>query len=245
MQTTFRTKTRGVIAAGMISTSLLGNSAVAQTPATASCDQVGTPVAATPAMDHGDHGGATPAMDMQMGQVEFDLLYIDMMLPHHESIVALAGVALPLLTDARLQEMAQDIIETQTAEQAELRGLRAEWYGSPEPAPMDDAMMAMMMEAMPSTGTADEMMRMMDAGALIGAFCAAENFDLAFIDQTIPHHEMAIVSSESALEQAVHPEIANIAKEVIDAQQAEIDELEMIRAELTGEATPAAWQSST
>ncbi len=239
MNTTFRAKTRGAIVAGVVAVSLLGGiTTTAQTPEAASCDLAGTPVSGMGAMGHGDHGDATPAMDM--AQVEFDQLYIDMMLPHHGSIVALAGVALPLLTDARLQEMAQNIIETQTAEGAELQALRTEWYGSPEPAPMDDAMMAMMMEAMPGTGTADEMMRMMDAGALIGSFCAADNPDLAFIDLTIPHHEMAIVASESALERAVHPEIANIAKEVIDAQQAEIDELELIRAELTGGATPQA-----
>ena len=241
MYITSWTKTRGVLVAGVLAASLLGGVATtAQTPEAASCDLAGTPVSGMASMGHEGHGDATPAMDMQMGQVEFDQLYIDMMLPHHGSIVALAAVALPLLTDARLQEMAQTIIETQTAEQGELQALRTEWYGSSEPAPMDDAMMAMMMEAMPGTGTAGEMMRLMDAGALIGAFCAADNPDLAFIDQTIPHHEMAIVASESALERAVHPEIANIAKEVIDTQQAEIDELELIRAELAGGATPEA-----
>lgn len=240
MHTSLPATLRGLIIAGVFSASMLGVSAVAQTPEASGCDQAGTPVAGMASMDHGD---ATAGMEMQ--QVEFDQLYIDMMLPHHGSIVALAGVALPLLEDPRLQEMAQNIIETQTAEQAELQALRTEWYGSPEPAPMDDAMMAMMMEAMPGTGTAEEMMRMMDAGSLIQAFCTSDNYDLAFIDQTIPHHQMAIDASESALEQAVHPEIATIAQEVIDAQQAEIDELEMIRAELTGGATPAAWQSLT
>ena len=238
MYTTSRTKTRGVLVAGVLAASLLGGFATtAQTPEAAGCDLAGTPVSGMASMGHGN---ATPAMDMNMAQVEFDQMYIDMMLPHHGSIVALAEAALPLLTDERLQEMAQNIIDTQTVEQEELRTLRTEWYGSPEPAPMDDAMMAMMMEAMPGTGTADEMMRMMDAGAQVAEFCAADNYDLAFIDMTIPHHEMAIVSSESALERAVHPEIVTIAREVIDAQQAEIDELEMIRAELTGEATPQA-----
>ncbi len=241
MHTTFRTKSRGVIVAGVLSASLLGGlSTTAQTPEAASCDLAGTPVAGMASMGHGGNGDATPAMDMQMGQVEFDQLYIDMMLPHHGSIVALAGVALPLLEDPRLQEMAQDIIETQTAEQAELQALRTEWYGSPEPAPMDDAMTAMMMEAMPGMGAAQDMMRMMDAGAQIQEFCAADNYDLAFIDLTIPHHQMAIDASESALERAVHPEIAAIAQEVIAAQQAEIDQLELIRAELTGTATPEA-----
>lgn len=242
MHTSSRT-TVGSVIVGVLSVFVLGGSTVAQTPESASCDQAGTPVAATAAMDHGGHGAATPAMGME--QVEFDQLYIDMMLPHHGSIVALAGVALPLLEDPRLQEMALEIVETQTAEQAELQALRNGWYGSPEPAPMDDAMMSMMMEAMPGMGTAEEMMQMMDAEWQIQTFCAADDYDLAFIDQTIPHHQMAIDASEIALEQAVHPEIAAIARNVIATQQAEIDELEIIRAELTGEATPAVWQSST
>jgi len=240
MHTNIRITARGILVAGVFSAFLLGAAAGAQTPETSGCGQAATPAAAMASMDHGD---ATPAM--AMAQVEFDQMYIDMMVPHHESIVALAGVALPLLEDPRLQEIAVTIIETQTAEQVELEALRTEWYGSPEPAPMDDAMMAMMMEAMPGMGTAEEQMRIMDAGWQISAFCAADSYDLAFIDQTIPHHQMAIDASEIAVEQAVHPEIATIAREVIAAQQAEIDELEMIRAELTGEATPEATLEAT
>jgi uncharacterized protein (DUF305 family) len=240
MHTKFRKSARGLIVAGVFSASMMGAYTVAQTPETMGCTEAGTPAAEMNAMDHGsiDSGDATPGMEMQ--QVEFDQMYIDMMLPHHGSIVALAQVAIPLLEDPRLQEIAQNIIDTQTAEQAKLEVLRSEWYGSPEPAPMDDAMMSMMMEAMPGMGAAEEQMQIMDAQWQIQTFCAADNYDLSFIDQVIPHHQMAIDASGFALEQAVHPEIADIAQEVIDAQQAEIDELEMIRTELTGEATPAA-----
>ena len=73
----------------------------------------------------------------------------------------------------------------------------------------------------------------------IEAFCAAEDKDLAFIEQVIPHHQMAIDTSQAALEHAVHPELVTIAEDVIAAQEAEIVELEAIRADLTGEATPA------
>lgn len=225
---------RSVIIAGVLSASLIGTTGFAQTPEVAGCSDVGTPVSSMGSMDHGTMG------DMEMTEAEFDQLYIDMMLPHHGSIVALAEVALPLLEDRRLQEIAQTIIDTQTAEQAELEALRMEWYGSPAPAPMDDAMMSMMMEAMPGMGSAEEQMQIMDAQWQIQTFCAAENYDLQFIDQTIPHHQMAIDSSESAVEQAVHPEIVTIAERVIADQQAEIDELEVIRAELSGDGTPAA-----
>lgn len=225
---------RHFVIAGIFSASLISATGVAQTPDAAGCSDVGTPAASMGAMDHGSMD------DMAMSEVEFDQLYIDMMLPHHGSIVALAEVALPLLEDPRLQEIAQTIIDTQTAEQAELEALRMEWYGSADPAPMDDTMMAMMMEVMPGMGTAEEQMQMMDAQAQIQIFCAAENYDLQFIEQTIAHHHMAIESSMDAVDQAVHPEIATIAERVITDQQAEIEELETIRTDLADAATPAA-----
>lgn len=235
MKTTLRTLTM----TGVLGASLLGGAATAQTPAAPGCGQIGTPAATPGMMNHGSMGGPGMSTPEMMQEVEFDQMYVDMMLPHHESIVVLAEVALPLLEDPRLQEMAQTIIDTQSAEQAELRDLREEWYGSPDPAPMDEMMMDMMMEAMPGMGSAEEQMNIMSAEWQVQTFCASDNYDLAFIEQTIPHHQMAIDSSEIAVEQAVHPELVEIAEEVITAQQAEIEELEAIRADLTGEATPA------
>ncbi len=149
---------------------------------------------AMPAMDHGGHGMAAP---------EFDLAYIDMMLPHHESIIALAEVALPELTDPRLVAMAENIIATQTAENEQMTQLRESWY--PDAA---EVTMAEMMAAMPSMGTdMAHMDEQMSAEWQVQTFCAADNKDLAFIEQAIPHHQMAIDVSEDALAQAVHPEL--------------------------------------
>ena len=188
---------------------------------------MGTPAAAA------DH-------DMAGASVEFDQLYIDMMIPHHASIIALAQAAQDRLTDERLQNIAANIITAQQAEIEELRGYREQWYGSPESMPMDESMMGMMMEMMPGMGDMASMQMQMDPEALVATFCSAEDPDLAFIDLTIPHHEMAILASEAALEQATHDEIRTIAERVIQDQQREIDELSAIRQELTGEATPAA-----
>ncbi len=200
--------------------------------ATWSCATAGTPAAA----GHDDMAMGDD-MEMEMADVEFDQLYIDMMLPHHGSIIALSQAALPELTDPRLREMAQNIIGAQTEENVQLTEWRTDWYGSGEPM-MDEMSMTSMLEAMP-VGTMDEMMREMDAAYQVSTFCAADDPDLAFIDQVIPHHQMAIDASEVAVEQAVHPELAEFASQVIIDQQAEIDLLEEIRAELAGEATPA------
>ena len=188
---------------------------------------------------------STPAAegehDMAGESVEFDQMYIDMMVPHHASIIALAQAARDRLSDERLATIADNIISAQQAENEELRGYREQFYGSPEPMPMmDPAMMGMMMEMMPGMGDMAMMQRQLDPQTVVAAFCAGDDPDLTFIDLTIPHHEMAIMASEAALEQATHEEIRAIAERVIRDQQREISELAKIRAELTGDGTPAA-----
>lgn len=204
---------------------------------TATCD------AATPQARHdmASMPMSTPDDAMAHQMMDADLMYIDMMIPHHQSIIALAEAALPRLEDARLREIAQAVIATQQPEIAELRGYREAWYGDAEPMAMDGPMMAAMGEMLPGiTGPMEEMAFQMDAAAQVAAFCAAANADLAFIDQTIPHHQMAIAASQAILDTAAHPELRDIADRVIAAQQREIEELTAIRQELAGAATPSA-----
>jgi uncharacterized protein (DUF305 family) len=208
------------------------------TPAMTYACVVGT---STPgAMAHEMPMAGTPAAGMDHMVMEFDQMYIDMMIPHHQSIIAMAQAALPRLQDDRLREIAQAVIEDQGAEIAQLQEYREAWYGAPNPMPMDEAMMAAMDEMMPGMGDSESMGTMMDAQALVAAFCAAENSDLGFIDLTIPHHEMAIQASEAAMERAAHDEIRMVAERVIEDQQREIDELTAIRQEFTEAATPSA-----
>jgi len=194
-----------------------------------SCDgTMATPVATPASQGHDGHAMAGET-------AEFDQLYLDMMLPHHGSVIALAEAALPRLTDPRLVDIAEAIIAAQTAENEQLTAWRAAWYGHGEPDTSEAAMMQMV-EAMP-VGTMDQMMREMDPATQVSTFCAASNPDLAFIDQVIPHHRMAVEASVIAVDQATHPELVDFAKSVIANQRAEIDELTAIRVEL--EATPA------
>ena len=198
--------------------------------ATYSCDTVG---AATPAANGTAMSGMTMStpmagMEMDMG---IDLLYIDMMIPHHNGIIAMAEAALPRLTDERLQAIAQDIIEKQSVEIEELYRLRESVGGSGTPMPMDESHMAMMSEMMPGMGSMEEMAMQMDPVAQVQAICAAEDTDLEFIEMTIAHHQMAIMSSEAVLEQSTNDEVRALAERVIEDQQAEIETLEQIREE--------------
>lgn len=207
---------------------------------TYSCESVMMP-AATPGPDAGsmtDGAMGSPMAGMEM-ETGIDLLYIDMMIPHHASIIAMSEAALPRLTDERLQEIAGNIIEAQSAEIEELRGLRQDLVGTMsmpiDEMPMDmmmDMMMGMMMELMPEMGSMADMAMQMDPVAQVNAICEAENPDLAFIELTVPHHEMAITASEAVLEQSTNDEVRAFAERVIADQQAEIETLQEIRREL-------------
>lgn len=224
----------------------LGAAAQGATPAPSiTCEDVAArQQAGTPSPMMGDMAGmdmGTPMAEMDQMAMELDQIYIDMMIPHHASIVAMSQAALPRLENDRLQEIAQIIIDAQSAEIEELRGYREQFYGDPEPMPLDDAMMAAMMQMMPSmSGTMEEMAFQMNPAAQVAAICAAEDTDLAYIDMTIAHHQMAIEGSEPAVEGAANEEISEFAQRVIDDQQREIAELESIREELTGAGTPSA-----
>lgn len=237
MQSSITNAARTLALAGILSVSIAGAAlpASAQTPGALGCAAVATPTAGH---DHGAMHESTPAPGAHdhhgsEQEADFDLMYIDMMIPHHESIIALAEVAQHELTDPRLVSMAEDIIATQDAEILELRQLREEWYGD---AP---AVSTEMMHGMPGmSGDMADMEQQMSAEWQVQTFCGAEDKDLAFIEQTIPHHQMAIDTSMAALEHAEHQEIRDVAQDVIDAQQVEIDQLESIRDEL--QATPSA-----
>lgn len=207
------------------------NAARQATPAaTYSCESAATPV-------------ATPAMgEMTMSEApvtaDFDQTYIDMMLPHHASVIALAEAALPRLENAELQTIAMNIIASQSTELDELGALRQQFYGSTTPEPMDVVMTAMAQYMPEAHDLMMADMAMMDSDALVAEFCAQDNADLTFIDLVIPHHQSAIAASEVAATQATHPEIRDFAGRVVIAQQAEIEQMTSIRGSLTG--TPTA-----
>lgn len=64
-----------------------------------------------------------------------------------------------------------------------------------------------------------------------------EYSDAAFVDSMVPHHEGAVEMAEVALRNAENPEISTLAREIIDAQQAEIEQFGQIRDGLGGAST--------
>lgn len=63
----------------------------------------------------------------------------------------------------------------------------------------------------------------------------AKETDGAFIVGMIPHHESAIEMAEIAAEEAEHPEVKELAGQIVSAQAAEIDDLQRIHQRLFGQ----------
>jgi uncharacterized protein (DUF305 family) len=63
----------------------------------------------------------------------------------------------------------------------------------------------------------------------------ASETDGAFIAEMVPHHRSAIEMAEIARRRAEHPQIEDLAEEIIDAQSSEIDLLEVDHERIFGE----------
>jgi uncharacterized protein (DUF305 family)/uncharacterized cupredoxin-like copper-binding protein len=197
----------------------------------------------------------TPTMgdsDMAGMMGKFDLMFIDMMTPHHASAVAMAQVAETRAEHPELRTLAEQIIESQRAEIEQMGAWRDEWFPDAAAMPMMPMaqMMAMMGEVMGEMpggmmGTPGAMSgpgamgMMMDMGQEIANLCATtEGFDLAFIDAMVPHHQMAVMMAQVATTRAEHPELQALAQTMIDDQQREIEQMEALRAAWSGATTP-------
>jgi len=81
----------------------------------------------------------------------------------------------------------------------------------------------------------------MDMEQEIADLCATtENFDLAFIEAMVPHHQTAVMMAQMATMRAEHPELQTLAQTMIDDQQREIAQMQAWRAAWSASAMPVA-----
>lgn len=187
------------------------------------------PAIPTPMMNQGS-GAMSPGMDhssmmnMNLGPKDenFDLRFIDGMIPHHQGAVKMAQEALTKSQRPEIKQLAQQIIDAQEKEIAELQSWRKSWYPNQSETPvMYDAQMGHMMPM--SQEMRDSMMMNVALGA------ADDQFDLRFINAMIPHHQGAVEMANQALQNSDRPEIKTLAQNIISSQQQEISQMEQWR----------------
>ncbi|RUT01536.1 hypothetical protein DSM106972_066330 [Dulcicalothrix desertica PCC 7102] len=221
----------------LIATATLASGALAACSTTASQNEVqsdnSTPATETTdkqmaqgGMNHDgmNHGGMNHSMSMDLGPADanFDLRFIDSMIPHHEGAVMMAKQALEKSKRPEIKKLANDIIKAQNKEIAELKQWRQAWYPKAGSKPVAyDTKLNKTVE-MPAEQM-QAMMMNMDLGT------ADNEFDLRFINAMIPHHEGALTMGKDAAAKSKRPEIKKLAAEIISSQQAEISQMKQWR----------------
>ena len=159
------------------------------------------------------------AMDLGPADANFDLRFIDGMIPHHQGAITMAKEAQQKSQRPEIKKLADEIVMAQTKEIAELQTWRKQWYPNASSMPMaHNAKMGHMMEM-----NADQMKGMMMTQDL-GAQDA--EFDLRFINAMIPHHQGAVIMAQDASTKSTRPEIKQLSKDIISSQQTEIKQMQ-------------------
>lgn len=134
-----------------------------------------------------------------------DLAFVTDMIPHHQGAVQMAEIAQTKAEHPQVRALAKAIIAAQNSEIATMRRVQKTLNG-------EDLHAGHMGMSQSDMG--------MD-GDMPGLESAA-SFDKAFIDMMIPHHQGAIRMAEQQLKNGKLPELQTMAKNIIQAQNAEI-----------------------
>jgi uncharacterized protein (DUF305 family) len=160
-------------------------------------------------MDHGSES-TDNASEMLMENGEYsDERFIDAMVPHHQGAIDMAEVALENAEHPEILALAEEIVAAQETEIGQLKTIKQEQFGTSEVS-MD--MGAEEMEGMGMTSDPQELANQ-------------EPFDKAFIANMIPHHQSAIEMANVVLEESENPELREIARAIVDAQEREIEQM--------------------
>ena len=169
------------------------------------------------AMDHSTMHGM--GMDLGPADAEYNLRFIDAMIPHHQGAVEMAKQAKEKSKRPEIQKLADDIIKAQDKEIAQMKQWRTAWYPKATAEPVAYNAKTGKSAAM----TPDQMQTMMmnqDLGT------ADAEFDLRFIDAMIRHHQGAVTMAKDALTKTKQPEIKSLAQDIIRSQEGEIQQMQ-------------------
>jgi uncharacterized protein (DUF305 family) len=127
------------------------------------------------------------------------------MIDHHQMAIEMAELCLAKAVHAELRAMCENIIAAQSQEIEQMQQWLSDWYGvqyEPTMKPGDQNMLERL-------------------ASLSGA-----EFEIAFMEMMIRHHERAIREGEQCLKKAYHAELIEMCHDIITTQSAEIAQLE-------------------
>ena len=179
------------------------------------------PVACGP--DDGGHGAEHGQESDAAAFNESDVAFAEQMIPHHAQAVDMADLADERAAAPEVGDLAQRIRAAQQPEIDLMEGWLKEW-GHPMEEGMDHGDMDMSDMDMSEMGMmSDQAMERLESAS-------GEEFDRLFLSGMREHHLGAVTMAEEELRSGKSPEAKKLAREIIDTQRAEIEEIEALLA---------------
>lgn len=153
-------------------------------------------------------GGTTPAATFN----DADVMFAQMMIPHHQQAVEMAELAETRAADPEVKDLAAKIKAAQDPEIQAMQGWLKSW-GKPAPT-------GGMAHAMPGIMSEEDMKKLEAA--------KGKEFDKLFAQLMIAHHNGAIEMARTELQDGANPEAKELAKAIETAQQAEVAQMQKL-----------------
>jgi uncharacterized protein (DUF305 family) len=150
----------------------------------------------------------------RLAAANYETKFMTDMIDHHMMAVMTSEVCLEEAVHEELRTMCQEIIAAQTAEIAQMQSWLQDWYGityEPEMTPGGERMVERL-------------------AALEGA-----EFEIAFMEMMIKHHEGAVKEGEHCVAKAEHQALIDMCQNIIATQSAEIAQMQTWLCEWYGE----------
>jgi uncharacterized protein (DUF305 family) len=151
-----------------------------------------------------------------------DVLFATMMIPHHAQAIAMADIALKRATDPKVVALAPKVKAAQGPENERMTGWLTGWG-----------------EAVPDASGGSDMSDMHSMGGQTGGMMSAQEmtdlrkaagpaFDRMWLQMMVRHHQGAVEMAKTELAKGTNPESKQLARSIIDAQSAEVAEINSI-----------------
>ena len=180
---------------------------------------------------------STTATQAASGHNMADVMFAHMMIPHHQQALDLSALVPDRSTNQELITLAATIASEQQPEIDQMQAMLADWGAMPG------------MSNMPGHGGMGDMPGMGDMGGMGGmgmsgmidaatvtklTSLSGQPFDVLWLQSMIVHHQGAIEMAQNEVADGSNPGMVNLAKGMVTAQQAEIDQMQRMLAELGG-----------
>lgn len=164
-------------------------------------------------------GQRSTSQNQMMNSGMMDAHFIEQMIPHHEDAITMANLALTKASHPEIKQLSEAIIDSQSKEIDQMKAWYQDWYERAVPTGTPVMGQHSMM------GGRGMHMGMMGNETDITRLEQAADFDKAFIEEMIPHHQMAVMMANMLKRGTQRPEMEQLADDIITAQTKEIEQM--------------------